>query len=151
MLAFVYAGLTAYAYFNPSFEFAKYTPIYFLQNFRDDQRKADLEKFANALEDYYSEERELPGREGFCGRIITVLYPEAKNALSPYFPDGIPQDPEHRGTHMDYLYRREDKDTYVLLAVLDHPPTSDTYNFEGCHDWPGNGVYNYAVTNESVD
>ena len=104
VLAFVYGGLTAYAYFYPSFDLAKYTPVNYLSNFRDDERKEELEKIAFALDSYYTEERNLPGSQGFCGRIGTVLYPQAKNALSPYFPDGIPQDPIHGGTDKDYFY-----------------------------------------------
>jgi len=147
ILAFIYAGLTVYAYFNPSFDFKKYTPVYFLSGYRDDTRKADLEKIADALDVYYQENRNLPGTEDFCGRIVTVVNPEAKDALGPYFTDGIPQDPENGGTNKDYFYLREDKDTYVLLAALDSPPSSETYNYEGCHDWPGDGFYNYKVTN----
>ena len=147
ILAFFYAGLTAYSYFNPSFQLARYTPTALLNKAQDDQRVKDLEKIAQALDQYYDENRELPGQVGFCSRIVTVVYPTAKDELSPYFPEGIPQDPEHGGTHKDYFYLREDKDSYILLAVLDNPPTSETYNYEDCHDWPGDGVYNYLVTN----
>lgn len=149
LVAFVYAGLTAYSYFNPEFNFGKYTPIYFLKNVNDENRKKDLEEIAKALDNYYDENRNLPGGIGYCGRITTVLYPDAKTALSPYFPKGIPQDPSEAGTHKDYFYRYEDRDTYILMAVLELPPAdSPTYNFEGCHDWPGDDVYNYMITNE---
>jgi hypothetical protein len=148
LMAVVYASLTFYAYLYPSFNLAKYTPVNFLSIYRDDERKEELKQIADALDSYYDEERNLPGGEGFCSRIFSVLHPAVKNALSPYFPDGIPQDPVQGGTHKDYFYLREDRDTYVLLAVLDNPPTDETYNYEGCHDWPGDDVYNYIVTNE---
>jgi len=145
--ALIYAALTVYSYFYPSFQLARYTPTALLNKAQDDQRVKDLEKIAQALDQYYDENRELPGQVGFCSRIVTVVYPTAKDELSPYFPQGIPQDPEHAGTHKDYFYRRDDRDTYILLAVLDNPQSSETYNFEGCHDWPGDNVYNYVLTN----
>jgi hypothetical protein len=149
LIAFAYAGLTAYSYYNADFNLGKYTPMYFLRNANDQNRKKDLEEIAKALDSYYDENRNLPGQVGFCGRILTVLYPTAKNALSPYFPTGIPQDPTEAGTHRDYFYRHEDSDTYVLMAVLELPPAdSSTENYEGCHDWPGDDVYNYMITNE---
>ena len=149
IIAFAYGGLTAYSYFYPSFNLAKYTPVNFLSGYRDKERIEELEKIAVALDDIYEEERNLPGSVDYCTRILQVLRPAVKNALSPYFPDGIPQDPVHGGTDMDYFYLREDKNTYVLLAVLDSPPTNEVYNFEGCHDWPGDDIYNYIVTNDS--
>ena len=149
LVAFLYAGLTAYSYYNTDFELGRYTPIYFLRNANDENRKKDLEEIAKALDSYYDENRLLPGKEGFCGRIVTVLYPDAKTAISPYFPDGIPHDPSDAGTHKDYFYRHEDRDTYILMAVLENIPSdSPTYNFEGCHDWPGDDTYNYMVTND---
>ncbi|MEX0616789.1 MAG: hypothetical protein WD231_03210 [Candidatus Woykebacteria bacterium] len=149
IVAFLYGALTAYSFYNPSFNLSKYTPVYFLRNFNDDNRKEDLLKIANALEAYYEENRELPGQVGFCGRIVTITIPEAKDALSPYFPSGIPQDPANAGTGKDYFYLHKDRNTYVLLAVLENPPEgSTTYNYEDCHDWPGDNVYNYKVSNE---
>lgn len=149
IIAFVYGGLTFYSYLYPSFDLAKYTPVNYLSGFRDDERKEELEKIAVALDSIYEEERNLPGSIGYCSRIVQVLRPNAKDALSPYFPDGIPQDPIHGGTDKDYFYSKEDKDTYVLLAVLDDPPTDETYNFEGCNDWPGDNIYNYIISNDS--
>lgn len=149
IIAFVYGGFTLYAYFYPSFNLAKYTPVNYLSGFRDDERKEELEKIADTLDSIYEEERNIPGNIGYCTRIVQVLYPAAKDALSPYFPEGVPQDPVHGGTNKDYFYLKEDKDTYVLLAVLDKPPTDETYNYEGCNDWPGDDIFNYIVTNES--
>ena len=145
--AFAYASLTAYSFYNPSFNLSRYTPVYFLGNFNDEQRKEDLNKIAVALDGYFEENRDLPGSKESCGRIFSILNPEVKNALSPYFPNGIPQDPATAGTHTDYFYRKVDRDTYILMAVLENPKTSETFAFEGCHDWPGDGVYNYLITN----
>ena len=146
--AFIYAGLTVYAYNEPTFNLSRYTPIYFLKNFNDENRKKDLQRIAAALDAYQSEKRELPGAIGFCGRIFSVLHPVVKSAISPYFPDGIPQDPTDRGTHKDYFYRKHDRDSYILMAVLENPPeNSPAFNFEGCHDWPGDNIYNYVITN----
>jgi len=148
IVAFIYAGLTAYSFYEPSFELSRYTPAYFLKNRNDETRKKDLQKIASALDQHYKENNELPGKIGFCGRIFTVLYPDVKGVLGLYFPDGIPQDPSNRGSHTDYFYRKQDRDSYILMAVLENPPeNSPAFNFEGCHDWPGDNIYNYVITN----
>ncbi len=148
IIAFVYAGLTAYSYFEPSFQLSRYTPVYFLGNLNDEARKKDLQKIATALDAYQRENRDLPGSVDFCGRIFSVTNPDVKNVLNVYFETGIPQDPSERGTHKDYFYRRQDKDTYILMAVLENPEENSlTFNFEGCHDWPGDNIYNYTITN----
>ena len=146
--AVLVAGLNAYAYFNPDFQFRKYSIVYVINIFGDKQRKADLEEIKVAVEKYYDENGEYPTRDGWCGRIISVLHPDAKDAIIGYFgTDGIPQDPLHRGTGQDYFYYREDRNTFVLLAKLENLPAgSPTYNYEGCFDWPGDGVFNYQVS-----
>ncbi len=148
LLALIYAAVTVYSYFNPDFSVARYTPTVLIRNLDDERRKSDLVKIANALDNYYDKNSQLPGSVGYCGRIVSILNPEAMNALSPYFPGGIPQDPRQKGTHEDYFYRYEDTNTYILMAVLSSPPAgARAYNFSGCHDWPGDNIYNYAVTN----
>lgn len=148
IVAFIYAGLTVYSFYEPSFELSRYTPIYFLKDLNDETRKKDLQKIADALDQYQKENNDLPGANEFCGRIFSVLHPVVKSAISPYFPDGIPQDPTDRGTHKDYFYRKHDRDSYILMAVLENPPeNSPAFNFEGCHDWPGDNIYNYVITN----
>lgn len=145
--ALVFAGLNAYSYFDPDFTLNKVSVVYWLREFNDRQRKADLEKIQAAVDRYYDENGEYPAFDGWCGRIVTVLHPDAKNAINPYFEQGIPQDPSFRGTHKDYFYAREDRRTYVLMAVLENVPAdTPTYNYTGCFDWPGNGVYNYQIT-----
>jgi len=146
--AIVVAALNAYAYFNPDFQLSRFSIVYLIRAHDDNQRKADLARIQKAIENYYDDNGQYPAADGWCGRIVTVMYPDVKDALSDYFKEtGIPQDPSFRGTGKDYFYRREDRNSYVLLAVLENPPAgSPTYNYEGCHDWPGAGVYNYRLT-----
>jgi hypothetical protein len=145
--AILVAALNAYAYFNPDFPLSKYTVNYFLGSYNDRVRKADMEKLRVAVEQYYDDFDEYPARDDYCGRIVSILHPEIKNHINSYFENkAIPQDPAFRGTNKDYFYRREEKDDYVLMAVLESPPTdAQHYNFAGCHDWPGDDVYNYAI------
>ncbi len=147
--AVIYAGLSAYAYFNPDFQLNKITPIYFLREYRDNQRKDHLEKISQAVEQYKQENGEYPTTNEWCGRVISITHPDLKIEIVSYFEnEAIPQDPSFRGTGQDYFYRREDRNNYVLLARLENlPSTSPTFNYEGCHDWPGDDVFNYQVSN----
>ncbi len=79
--AVLVAALNAYAYFNPDFPLSQYTVNYFLGSYNDKVRKADMEKLRVAVEKYYDDFGEYPARDGFCGRIIAVLYPDAKNSI----------------------------------------------------------------------
>ena len=148
MAAFLVAALNVYAYFNPDFQLSRYSVVHLVRAYKDKQKKADLEKIKDALEAYYDENSQYPGYDGWCGRIFAMLNPDVKDAISPYFENGdIPQDPSFKGTEKDYFYRREDRRHYVLLVVLESEPAdSETYNYEGCHDWPGDNIYNYRVT-----
>ncbi|MEX0621598.1 MAG: hypothetical protein WD187_01190 [Candidatus Woykebacteria bacterium] len=147
IFAVIFAGLNAYAYFNPEFQLNKLSFVYYLREFNDNQRKDDLNKIAAAVEKYYDENGEYPAKDGWCGRVLSVLHPEVKDAISGYFSgEGIPQDPSFRGTGEDYFYRRQDRKTFILLAKLENPPFgSPTYNYSGCYDWPGNDLFNYRV------
>lgn len=147
--AIIYAGLSAYAYFNPDFQLSKITPIYFLREYRDNQRKDHLEQISQAVEQYKQENGEYPTTNEWCGRIISLTYPDVKTAITEYFKnEAIPQDPSFRGTGQDYFYRREDRNNYVLLARLENLPTdSPTFNYKGCFDWPGDDIFNYQVSN----
>ncbi len=145
--AVLVAALNLYAYFNPDFPLSQYTVNYFLGSYNDKTRKADMEKLRAAVEKSYDEQGEYPGWDGWCGRIVAVLHPDVKNAVNVYFENrAIPQDPAFRGTNKDYFYRREEKDIYVLMAVLENtPPDAKHFNYIGCHDWPGDEVYNYQI------
>jgi len=145
--AFIFAGFNAYAYFNPEFSLRNYSLLRFLGSYNDKTRIKDLQNIQITVERYYDDNGEYPASDGWCGRIVSVLYPEAKDALQGYFnAGGIHQDPAFRGTSKDYFYRREDRNTYVLMAVLENPPVgSKTYSYEKCHDWPGDDVYNYRL------
>lgn len=147
LTAVVVAALNAYAYFNPDFQLSKYSVVHLFRSYTDNDRKEDLTKIQTAIERYYDEHGEYPAYDGWCGRIISVLHPEAKDAITDYFGnDGIPQDPSVRGTGRDYFYRRGDRNNYVLMAVLEAAPVdAPTYNYSGCFDWPGNDVFNYRV------
>ena len=146
-IAFLVAVLNVYAYLNPGFELSKYSVVRLFKSKVDEQRKADLQAIKQAIDKYRLENDDYPAQKDWCGRIISVLHPDVKNAIFDYFEHGaIPQDPAFKGTSKDYFYRHVDRNTYILLAVLeDVPDNTPTYNFEGCHDWPGEGVYNYRI------
>ncbi|OGY22241.1 MAG: hypothetical protein A2113_03110 [Candidatus Woykebacteria bacterium GWA1_44_8] len=147
LAAAIVAAFNAYAYFNPKFQLSKYSVVYLIHAQRDNQRKADLEKIKAAVEKYYDDNGQYPARDGWCGRIYSVFNPEVKDALSDYFAGGaIPRDPGFRETDRDYFYRRENTRTYVLMAALENlPADSPTYSYSGCHNWPGDDVYNYRL------
>jgi hypothetical protein len=146
-LAFLVAALNVYAYFNPDFQLSRYTFVYLLNERNEEERRTELAQIQEAVEAYYDENGEYPARDAWCGRIVTVLNPDVKDAIKVYFPDeDIPADPAFAGTHKDYFYRRENKKSYVLLAVLQNPSENEaTFNYQGCYDWPGNDVYNYQI------
>ena len=148
--AAVVGALNAYTFYNPDFQLNKYSFVTLLRSRSDQQRIADLEDIRTALELYYEDKGDYPARDGFCGRIHTILNSAVRNAILPYFPDeGIPQDPAFRGTNKDYFYKKVDRNVYILMAVLENVPDgTTTYSFRGCHDWPGDGVYNYRILHE---
>jgi len=150
LAAVVVAVLNAYAYFNPDFQLTKYSIVRLFRARLDEQRVEDLNKIRAAVEQYYEDNNEYPAFDGFCGRIIAVLHPDVNEAIGEYFENrAIPQDPSFRGTNRDYFYRKVDRNSYILMAILeDVPAGSKTYNYERCHDWPGDGVYNYRITGE---
>jgi len=147
LIAFIIGVLNLYAYFNPDFQLSKYTVVYIIRDYKDKQKKKDLDNIKIAVEKYYNETKQYPASDGWCGRIYSVLYSDVNEALSPYFDDkGVPQDPSFGGTDKDYFYIKFDRRSYALMAVLENPPAgSPTYNYEACHDWPGDGVYNYKI------
>jgi hypothetical protein len=146
-LAFLAAAFNLYSYFNPHFTLSKYSIVAFLSDYSNQVRKDDLKAISQSLQKYYRDHGSYPANIGWCGRIVQVLNPEAKDALSPYFKDSaIPQDPRYPGTNKDYFYAHEERDTYVLLATLEALPAgSPTYHYDDCIDWPGDNVFNYKV------
>jgi len=146
LLAFVVAAFNAYAYFNPKFELSRYSIVYLLHAGRDKQRVADLKKIQGALEEYYNDHGTYPATDGWCGPIYSAMNPEVEEALTTYLGSNVPRDPGFREAEQDYFYRRENSQSYVLMAVLENPPAgSPTYSYSGCHNWPGDGVYNYRL------
>lgn len=148
LIALVIAALNVYAYFEPNFQLSKFSVMYYLHNYNDNRRKNDLAKIKAAVDKYYDDHHDYPATDGWCGRIMSMMHQDVNEAIAPYFPNGkIPQDPAFGGTNKDYFYRKVDSTSYVLLAVLENKPSdSASYNYDGCYDWPGNGVYNYQVT-----
>lgn len=146
-LAFLVAVLNVYTFFNPGFELSKYSVVRLFKSRLDEQRKADLQAIKEAIDAYREQNSDYPAPKGWCGRIVSVLHPEVKDALFDYFDQGaIPQDPAFKGTHKDYFYKHVDRNTFILMAVLeDVPEDTLTYNFTGCHDWPGDNIYNYRI------
>lgn len=152
LLAFVVAILVAYSYFNPNFSLAKYNPLNYFRTKQDDQRIADLKKLEAAVLQYYEENNEMPAIDGWCGRISGVIHPEFRDAVKPYFSEGeVPKDPLRSGSTKDYFYYRVDRSHYILMAVLEIPRDQglapEEYNFVKCHDWPGDNIYNYQISN----
>ncbi len=151
-LAVVAAVLAGYSYYNPSFSLSKYSPLNYFRMKQDDSRIADLKSLQSAVVKYYDENNEMPAKDGWCGRISGVLHPEFRDAVENYFPNAEPpQDPLRPNSPKDYFYYRVDRSHYVLMAVLEIPRdqglSKEQYNFTGCHDWPGDGLYNYQISN----
>jgi hypothetical protein len=148
IVALLIAAFNVYAYFDPSFQLSQFSVVHFLRDHNDKQRIADIAKIKDAVEKYYDDHGEYPATDGWCSRIYSVMYPEVKDEISPYFKNvDIPSDPSFGGTNKEYFYRREDKNTAVLMAALENlPSVSSTYNYSGCYDWPGDNIYNYRVT-----
>jgi len=150
LIAVLFAFFNVYAYFNPSFSLSRYSPLNYLKAQRDEKRIADLKKLENALLSYFEENKSLPTADGWCGRYSTVLHPEFVSAIKPYFNnEELPHDPLYPNTNKDYFYYRVDKRHYILLAALELPKedTKGKYNYQNCHDWPGDDIYNYRLTN----
>ncbi len=149
-LAVIFAALNAYAYYNPSFSLAKYSPLNYFRLKFDEQRIKDLKNMEKAVLAYYNDHNEMPGSDGWCGSISGILHPEFGMAIKSYMPNGqLPNDPTHGGTDHDYFYYRVDRAHFILMAALDLPKsnTKGLYNYTGCHDWPGNDIYNYQINN----
>jgi hypothetical protein len=152
LAALVLALLNVYAYFNPNFSLARYSPLNYFKLKQDEIRIRDLNTLQKAIGQYYDDNSQMPTNDGWCGRISGVLHPELKDALVPYLGrDGLPSDPLRGGTEKDYFYYRVDRSHYVLMADLEVPKdqglAKEKYNFIGCHDWPGDNVYNYQISN----
>lgn len=148
LLAFVFAALNVYSYYNPGFSLAKYSPLNYVRAQRDAIRVKDLDKLRNAIVAYYAAKNEVPVSS--CGRISGVMHPEFANAITPFLDKGdLLADPTTGGTEKDYFYMRVDRTHFILMAVLEMPTTDTTgkYNYTSCHDWPGDNVYNYQVNN----
>lgn len=151
-VAVVVAALNAYSYYNPEFSLSKYSPLNYFRIKQDDKRIEDLKALESAILKYYDENNEMPANDGWCGRISGVIHPEFRKNVEIYFPKAEPpQDPLRGGSPKDYFYYRVDRTTYILMAVLDIPReqglSKSKYNFTGCHDWPGDNVYNYQISN----
>lgn len=154
VLAVIFAGLNAYAYYNPSFSLAKYSPLNYFRLKLDEERIKDLKTMEKAILAYYDDHNQMPANDGWCGRISGILHPEFGYAIKTYLADGkVPNDPTHGNSEKDYFYYRVDRAHYILMAALDVPKedTKDKYNYTGCHDWPGNDVYNFQINNLSVN
>lgn len=150
LLALIFAVLNAYAYYNPAFSLAKYSPLNYFRLKLDEERAKDLGLLEKAISAYYEEHNVLPASDDWCGRISGVLHPEFGLAIQGYFPNNdFPNDPAHGNSNKDYFYYRVDRSHYVLMAVFDIPKKDPSvqYNFSGCHDWPGDDIYNYQVSN----
>ncbi|OGY23416.1 MAG: hypothetical protein A2172_04270 [Candidatus Woykebacteria bacterium RBG_13_40_15] len=148
LIAVVVAALNVYAYFEPNFQLKQFSAMYYLRDHNDKIKKADLEKLKAAVDSYYEDHHDYPANTGWCGRIFSLMQTDVRDALSPYFAaDRFPQDPTFGNTNKDYFYMRVDDHSYVLMASLENSPLGDSsYNYTGCYDWPGDGIYNYKLT-----
>lgn len=149
LLALIFAALNVYAYYNPKFNLAKYSPLNYIRTQRDNERIAELKKLEVALIKYYEDTNQLPASDGWCGRINSVLHPEFAAAVKPYLKDNtLPNDPSPANINHDYFYYRVNKRNYVLQTVLELPKEGNKgLNVKNCHDWPGNDIYNYRLDN----
>lgn len=149
-LAILFAVFNIYAYYNPSFSLSRYSPLNYLKAKRDEGRINDLKKLEKAVLSYYEENNAMPTSDGWCGRYAGVLHPEFSLQIKPYLEkEELPHDPLYSNTDRDYFFYRVDKRHYVLMAALELPKedTKGKYNYERCHDWPGDDIYNYRITN----
>lgn len=149
-VAVIFSLLNVYAYYNPNFSLARYSPLNYLKAKRDETRIKDLKKLEKAIIAYFETNRTLPTSDGWCGRFSSLLHPDFATEIKPYLEEQeLPHDPLYPNTDKDYFYYRVDKHNYILMAVLEVPKENTTgkYNYEKCHDWPGNDVYNYRLTN----
>ena len=150
LLAIVFALLNVYAYYNPKFSLARYSPLNFLKAGRDSIRTKDLDKLEKAVVAYYNDKNQMPASDGWCGRISGILHPEFAVEIKPYLENSeIPHDPLYGSTDRDYFYYRVDKSHFILMAALELPKseTAGKYNYVKCFDWPGDNIYNYQLTN----
>ena len=150
LIAIVFALLSVYSYYNPTFSLAKYSPLNFFRMKLDEKRMSDLESLQKAVLAYYEDNNQMPAADGWCGRITGVMHPEFTQAVEKYLPkQEVPKDPTHSGNFSDYFYYRVDKNHYILMAALDVPKvdTKGKYNYLKCHDWPGDDVYNFQLSN----
>ena len=148
-LALIYGSLVAYSYFNPNFQLSKYTPVALIASNRDNTRKDDLKRIQQALGFYWRDHGSYPAAVGWCGFISSSLYPQAKEAIETYFPNGeVPKDPSSAESNTGYFYVHVDSRHYALLAHLETlTGDSPVYEYKGCNNWPSGGNYNYQVTN----
>lgn len=153
-LAIIVALLNAYAYYNPSFSLAQYSPLNYFRLKLDEERIKDLKSLEKAILSYYEENSEMPATDNWCGRISGVLHPEFAEAVKGYFKnDDTPNDPTRGNSDKDYFYYRVDRAHFILMAALEVPKTDTKgkYNYIGCHDWPGDDIYNYQLNNLSTN
>lgn len=149
LLAVIFAALNVYSYYNPKFSLAKYSPLNYLRAKRDEVRVKDLKTLEKAIIAYYNDKGEVPATDSWCGRINSVLHPEVDDQIRPYInTTSLPHDPSPNEYDQDYFYYRQDKRHYVLMAVLELPKNGNQgLNIKGCHDWPGDNVYNFRLDN----
>lgn len=117
---------------------------------RDGRRKADLQRIAKALEEYYNDKGGYPTSLDACGR---------GTLLASYLPD-VPCDPV---TKEKYLYYVDSNDgcgttcrSYTLYTVLDNKKDPDIVELgcglpapnDGCVEVSG-VTYNYGVSSSN--
>lgn len=152
--AVIFALLNVYAYYNPNFSLSRYSPLNYLKAKRDETRINDLKKLEGAILAYAEDHNALPTSDGWCGRFAAVLHPEFATEVKPYLEkEELLHDPIYSNTNRDYFYYRVDKRHYILMAALELPKedTKGKYNYVRCHDWPGDDIYNYRLTNVEED
>lgn len=159
LVAVIFALLNVYAYYNPSFSLSKYSPLNFLKAEHDKQRVKDLQTLQTGIENYYNDKNTMPGSS--CGRISGVLHPGFISDIESYLPhftnnsNNVPSDPIYGNSDHDYFYYRYDNSHYLLMAVMELSSDGNgglngignTLFSHSCHDWPGNDIYNYKLTN----
>lgn len=103
---------------------------------KDAQRKSDLSKLKNVLEDYYNDYGQYPDSLT-CGE-----------EMKPYL-DKIPCDPE---TETSYLYSASTSPTSYLIYTTLTNPSDPSIDEIGCSEGCGPGcAYNYGASSPNVD
>jgi prepilin-type N-terminal cleavage/methylation domain-containing protein len=120
-----------------------FKPLTQLAKARDAERKGDLQKLKNPLEDYYNDHKCYPPAEAMDCK-LPVSNPGS--GLMPYWSK-VPCDPD---TNEKYYYEFIDCNTYRIYTRLENLSDVDIAEV-GCSSRCGPGLaYNYGVSSSNI-